>query len=62
MDVAEVAAAIREGGVAILPTDTVYGVGTVPAGAPTIFELKRRPVEKALPVLGSDVDQLRDVA
>ncbi|MFN2589117.1 MAG: L-threonylcarbamoyladenylate synthase [Actinomycetota bacterium] len=62
MDLADVAAAIRDGDVAILPTDTVYGVGALPVRARRVFELKRRPIEKALPVLGSDVARLLGVA
>lgn len=62
MDVREIAAAVAAGEVAILPTDTVYGVGALPENARTVFELKRRPIEKALPVLGTDVAQLARVA
>jgi tRNA threonylcarbamoyl adenosine modification protein (Sua5/YciO/YrdC/YwlC family) len=61
VDVRGVAAALRHGAVAILPTDTVYGVGALPDEARRVFELKRRPLEKALPVLGADVDDLRRV-
>ena len=62
MDVHGVAAALRDGAVAILPTDTVYGVGALPDGARTVFELKKRPLAKALPVLGADAGDLRRVA
>lgn len=62
MDVHEIAAALSEGAVAIIPTDTVYGVGALPEGARAVFELKKRPVAKALPVLGAGVDDLRRVA
>jgi L-threonylcarbamoyladenylate synthase len=62
VDVGTVAAAIAAGEVAILPTDTVYGVGALPDRARAIFELKRRPLEKALPVLGAGIEQLHAVA
>ena len=62
MTVAEAAAAIRGGALAIVPTDTVYGLAALPAGAAAIFDVKRRPRDKALPVLGADARQLRRVA
>ena len=59
----EVLAAAREalgaGEVVVLPTDTVYGVAQAvsacPDGARGLFELKRRPPEKAIPWLVDDV-------
>ncbi|MDQ3915943.1 MAG: L-threonylcarbamoyladenylate synthase [Actinomycetota bacterium] len=62
MGLDDVAAALGEGAVAIIPTDTVYGVAAAPERATILFELKRRPIEKALPVLGADLAQLRRVA
>ena len=44
---------LREGEVVAFPTDTVYGVGANAFeryAVNQIFELKRRPVDKALPV------------
>ena len=58
----EAAGAIRSGALAIIPTDTVYGIGGLPESAAAIFELKNRPRDKALPVLGSDLDQLDRIA
>lgn len=60
--VEEAAAAIRGGAIAVIPTDTVYGVGALPEAAAGIFDLKQRPRDKALPVLGSGVVQLARVA
>lgn len=60
--VADAADAIRAGAIAIIPTDTVYGVAARPDAAAAIFELKQRPRDKALPVLGFDVGQLGGVA
>ncbi|HEX2058095.1 MAG TPA: L-threonylcarbamoyladenylate synthase [Actinomycetota bacterium] len=62
MTIAEAAAAIRDGAMAIIPTDTVYGIAARPEAAAAIFTVKNRPREKALPVLVSDVVQLGAVA
>lgn len=59
---AEAVAAIRGGAIVVLPTDTVYGVGALPDAATAIFDLKQRPRDKALPVLGSDAGQLGGLA
>lgn len=58
----EAVAAIRSGAIVVIPTDTVYGIGATPEGAASIFDLKQRPREKALPVLGSDAGQLGRIA
>ena len=50
-DVETVAAAIRAGGVVIVPTDTVYGIvcdGKNRQAKEEIFRLKRRSPEKVL--------------
>jgi L-threonylcarbamoyladenylate synthase len=60
--VAEAAAALGAGALAIVPTDTVYGLAARPEGAAAIFDVKRRPRAKALPVLGASIEQLRAVA
>lgn len=52
---------VSEGGLVVLPTDTVYGVAANPfsAGAVNgIYVAKRRPRSKALQVLLSSVDDL----
>lgn len=52
---------INEGGVIVLPTDTVYGVACDPfneAAVAKIYELKRRPRTKALQILMSGVEDL----
>ena len=56
--VREAAAAIHSGALVVVPTDTVYGIGGRPESAAEIFDLKSRPREKALPVLGCDVPAL----
>ena len=43
------------------PTDTVYGVGVdgaQPDLLPALFELKRRPVDRRIPMLVADLDQV----
>jgi L-threonylcarbamoyladenylate synthase len=55
--------ALQAGGLVVLPTDTVYGVGCllkVPA-IDRIFAAKRRTPEKAIPVLLADTDDARHV-
>jgi L-threonylcarbamoyladenylate synthase len=52
--VADVVAAALAGGLVVLPTDTVYGIGTRPddpAATARLFEAKGRPRGLALPVL-----------
>ena len=61
----EAVAALRAGEVVVIPTDTVYGLAalpSVPGAVERIFEVKRRRPEKPLPVLGSSLEQLGEVA
>lgn len=58
----EAVAAIESGAIVVIPTDTVYGIGARPEAAASIFDLKQRPREKALPVLGSGIGQLGGIA
>lgn len=56
---------LRAGGLAAFPTDTVYGVGALAFDGPaveSIYATKDRPVEKAIPILIADVDDLDKVA
>jgi L-threonylcarbamoyladenylate synthase len=55
-------AALRRGQIVVVPTDTVYGVAALPArpeATTLIFTAKGRPAGQPLPVLASDVDQVR---
>lgn len=57
----EVLAARARGGVLGIPTDTLYGLAADPlsrAGCETIYALKGRPAEKAMPVLVSGTEHL----
>ena len=58
--VARAASLLAEGEVVAFPTDTVYGVGVAtarPDRLEALFALKRRPPEKRIPILVSDLDQ-----
>jgi L-threonylcarbamoyladenylate synthase len=58
-------AIIRKGGVVAFPTDTVYGLGAgayIESGIQQIFDIKKRPLEMALPLLLADVSQIHEVA
>lgn len=49
-----------DGGVLAFPTDTVYGVGVAgsrPDRVDALFELKRRPVDRRIPMLVADLEQ-----
>jgi L-threonylcarbamoyladenylate synthase len=63
--IAQAAAAARGGELIVVPTDTVYGIGTRPddpRATGRIFEAKARDRDLELPVLAADVEALRRVA
>ena len=63
--VLEAARALDEGAVAVLPTDTVYGIGTgafCEESIQTIYRIKERPASSPLQILTGTVDQARRVA
>ncbi len=56
---------IKAGGLIVFPTDTVYTIAADlhnAAAVQRLYDLKKRPAEKALPVLIGDVSQLADLA
>ena len=56
---------LYSGGLVAFPTDTVYGVGALAFDGKTvesIYTAKERPVEKAIPVLIGDREDLSQVA
>jgi len=60
---ARAAELLAGGAIVAFPTDTVYGVGIAasrPDRLPALFELKRRPPEKGIPILVADATQARD--
>jgi L-threonylcarbamoyladenylate synthase len=57
----ELAAVLNAGGVALLPTDTIYGLhasATNEAAVTRIAEMKERPAEKSFVVIAASIDQL----
>ena len=58
-DLAEIAAALAGGAVALIPTDTVYGVAAHPAsagGVAKLYALKRRDASKPIPLLAASTE------
>jgi L-threonylcarbamoyladenylate synthase len=55
-------AALQRGEAIVIPTDTVYGVATLPAFTARLFEVKERPTDVALPVLVADRAQAERIA
>lgn len=58
-------AVLRNGGIVAFPTDTVYGVGALAfdnLAIESIYAAKRRPIEKAIPVLIGAVEDFDKVA
>ncbi len=63
--VVEAAAAALAGRLIVIPTDTVYGIGTrpdLPEATARLFEAKGRPRDLSLPVLVPDLEAARRVA
>ncbi len=56
---------LKSGGIVAFPTDTVYGVGSLAfdnTAIESIYTAKDRPVEKAIPILIADLDDIYKVA
>ncbi len=56
---------LKSGGLVAFPTDTIYGIGALAfdgAAVESIYAAKNRPVEKAIPVLMADIEDLERVA
>jgi L-threonylcarbamoyladenylate synthase len=56
---------LSEGGLVVLPTDTVYGVAAdpwQPRAVVALYRAKRRPPDRAIPILLADLDHIRLVA
>ncbi len=63
--VAQAAQIISEGGTAVFPTDTVYGIGCDPYNRDAvrrIYSIKHRNTSKALPVLAYSTDMIWQIA
>ena len=55
---------IKEGGIVVFPTDTVYGIGCNPyneKAVKKIYEIKSREKIKALPVLAYSIDIVKKI-
>lgn len=56
---------LHHGGLVAFPTDTVYGLGALAfdqTAIESIYQAKNRPIEKAIPVLIGDMDDLEQIA
>jgi L-threonylcarbamoyladenylate synthase len=63
--IAQAVKVLQEGGIVGFPTDTVYGVGAhglQPAAVERLYVAKRRPKDKAIPLLVAGVEALTQVA
>ena len=58
MSAPEMAAHLRSGGAALLPTDTLPALAAAPEHAAQIWTLKQRPQDKPLILMGAQADQL----
>ena len=58
---ARAAAIVRDGGIVAYPTDTLYGLAANPASAAAmaqLYRIKGRPVDLAVPLVASGLDQI----
>ena len=61
----QAAATIKNGGVIVFPTDTVYGLGCDPRNVKaveSIFRIKKRRESKQLPILGYSKEEVSKIA
>ena len=49
---------LHQGEPALFPTDTLPALAAIPAAAQAIWQLKRRPADKPLILMGASVEQL----
>jgi len=64
-DISALARELQAGAVAVLPTDTVYGIGTgayCEKSIQTIYQIKNRPAAVPLQLLAGSVEQVRQAA
>jgi len=64
-NIREASKVVKNGGLIIYPTDTVYGLGCYPFNAKAverIFRTKGERKEKPLPILGSDMECVQKIA
>lgn len=56
---------LKRGGIVAFPTDTIYGLGASPlieAAVRRVYQVKKRSLKMAFPLLLADVSQIREVA
>jgi L-threonylcarbamoyladenylate synthase len=56
---------VRAGGIIAFPTDTLFGVaadGRNPAAVQNVFQVKRRPLDKPLPLLLADAAEVSEIS
>ncbi|MBA7485096.1 Threonylcarbamoyl-AMP synthase [subsurface metagenome] len=56
---------LKRGGIVACPTDTVYGVGAainIERAVERVYQIKGRPLSRALPILLADKSQIAEVA
>ncbi len=56
---------LKQGGVVVFPTDTVYGLGAsigISSAVERVYRIKERPRDMALPLLLANVSQIDEVA
>jgi L-threonylcarbamoyladenylate synthase len=58
---ADLAAHLRAGGAALFPTDTLPALAALPQHAARIWQLKARPADKPLILMGADLNQLMEL-
>ena len=62
LDPAVLAARLQAGAAALFPTDTLVALAALPDHAGQIWQLKQRPPDKPLILMGADLAQLQQVA
>ena len=63
--ISEAVETIKNGGAIVYPTDTIYGLGVNALNGEAIsrlFKIKRRPMEKAVPVIVNSIEMARKIA
>lgn len=62
-DLSEAVKIIKEGGIVIYPTDTAFGIGCRvdrEKSLEKLFEIRKRPVDKAMPVLFDSIERVKE--
>jgi len=64
-NIREASKIVKNGGLVVYPTDTVYGLGCDPfnvGAVERVFEVKGERKQKPLPILASDIDHIKKIA